>query len=225
MLVKVCGVCRPLDAEAVADAGADCIGVILSPGFSRSRDAAAALAIFSAAGPVRRVGVFVDAGTSEIRAAADRLSLATAQLHGGESPEFARDLREGGLAVWKAIRPRSADDLLLQAARFESAVDALLLDGAAPGVAGGTGARFDWPALAGVRERLQGVTLLVAGGLTPENVGEAIRVLRPDGVDVSSGVETAPGEKSPQAIRAFVAAARAAADRNTARERNDHRDG
>ncbi len=209
MRVKLCGICRPADAALAAAAGADYLGVILSPGFRRSQAAEAAASIYAAAGTLRRAGVFVDAAQGTIEEAVAGYQLRVIQLHGAEPPALARALRRPGLEVWKALRPRSPEELLAAAQAYADAADALLLDGAG---AGGTGTRFDWEAVARVRERLPaGLRLVVAGGLTAANVAEAVARLRPDVVDVSSGVESAPGEKSPEAVRAFLAAARAAA--------------
>ncbi len=209
MRVKLCGICRPADAELAAAVGADYRGVILSPNFRRSQEPAAAAGIYAAAGTLARAGVFVDAAHATIEDAVAGFGLRVVQLHGEEPPALARALRRPGLEVWKALRPRDGEGLLAAAEAYADAADALLLDGAG---AGGTGARFDWEAIARVRERLPaGVRLVVAGGLTPANVAEAVTRLRPDVVDVSSGVESAPGRKSPAAVRAFLAAARAAA--------------
>ena len=209
MRVKLCGICRPADAALAAAVGADYLGVILSRGFARSREPLEAATIYAAAGTLRRAGVFVDEARATVEAAVARFGLHVIQLHGAEPPALARALRRPDVEVWKALRPRAAEELLAAALSYVGAADALLLDGAG---AGGTGARFDWEAVAEVRARLPAeLRLVVAGGLTPVNVAEAVRRLRPDVVDVSSGVEAAPGEKSPQAVRAFVAAARAAA--------------
>lgn len=210
MRVKVCGVCRPADAALALAAGADYVGVILSRGFRRSQEEAAAAAIYAAAGTARRAGVFVDEAGPIVQAAASRLGLQVIQLHGAEPPSLAQVLRRADVEVWKALRPRDAEELLAAAQAYVGAADALLLDGAG---FGGSGARFDWEMVERVRERLPAsLGLVVAGGLTPANVAEVVRRLRPDVVDVSSGVEAAPGEKSPQAVRAFVAAARGPAD-------------
>lgn len=207
--VKVCGLCRPEDAALAAQIGADYAGVILSPGFRRSRSLAEAKRICAAAGALSRVGVFVDAAPAEVEAAIAFLGLDVVQLHGMEPPALARGLRRAGVAVWKALRPGDAAELLTAAESYVGCADALLLDGAGTG---GTGTRFDWQAMARVRDRLPAaLRLVVAGGLTPENVAAAVALLAPDVVDVSSGVEAAPGEKSPRAVREFVVAARTAA--------------
>ncbi|HET9982224.1 MAG TPA: phosphoribosylanthranilate isomerase [Longimicrobiales bacterium] len=211
MEVKICGVCRAEDARAAAAAGADYLGVILSPGFSRSQDAGHAAAIFAAAGNLRRVGVFVDAAPAHVAALVRALTLHAVQLHGAEPADQVEALRrETGVAVWKAVRPRTAAELAALAAGY-AAADALLLDGWRAGAVGGTGARAPWDALAEARRAIDARTRIVlAGGLDPANVARAAAALRPDVVDVSSGVESAPGRKSPVAIAAFVAAAHAA---------------
>lgn len=210
MEVKICGVCRPEDARAAAAAGADYVGVILSPGFSRSQDVDQAARIFAAAGNLRRVGVFVDAAPADVAALARTLALDTVQLHGAERAEDVDALRRAtGIAVWKAIRPRSADELAALAATYATA-DALLLEGWRPGVVGGAGVRAPWEALSAARRALGARRLVLAGGLDPGNVARAVATLRPHVVDVSSGVEDGPGRKSAEAIAAFVAAARAA---------------
>lgn len=211
MEVKICGVCRPEDARAAAAAGADYLGVILSPGFSRSQDAGHAADIFAAAGNLRRVGVFVDAAPAHVVALVRALTLHAVQLHGAEPADQVEALRrETRVAVWKAVRPRTAAELAALAATY-AAADALLLDGWRAGAVGGTGARAPWDALAEARGAIAARTRIVlAGGLDPANVARAAAALRPDVVDVSSGVESAPGRKSPEAIAAFVEAAHAA---------------
>lgn len=213
MRVKICGVCRPQDAALACAAGADYVGVVVSPGFSRSRTTAEAAAIFAAAGSAGRAGVFVDPTLEQVRATAASLALDVVQLSGHEVPELGRALRadrpaHGRPQVWKVLRPTTAQALVQSAALWVDAADALLLDGHK----GGSGVPFDWDAIAAARWQLPpGLTLVVAGGLTPANVSGAVAKLAPQVVDVSSGVEAALGEKSPEAVRAFIAAAHAAA--------------
>ncbi|HYR07025.1 MAG TPA: phosphoribosylanthranilate isomerase [Longimicrobium sp.] len=204
--VKVCGLMRHEDAAVAAEAGARWLGVILAPGYRRSvtaDDARIILRSFQA----RRVGVFVDEDELILRSVAEKAGVDVLQLHGDESPDFAARMRAAGWEVWKAVRARSADDFSAAAARYAGAVDALLVDGYSPGTHGGAGVRFPWEAVA---ERLgelsAGTRLIAAGGLRPDNVAEAVRILRPHAVDVSSGVEAAPGRKDPQAVRDFVRA-------------------
>ncbi len=208
--VKICGVCRVEDAAFAAACGADYIGVILAPGRERTRTLERAAEIFEAAAGVRRVGVFVDAAPEAVLAAADRLALDVVQLHGGEPPDVLRTLRSSGRSrVWKAIRPRDGREFVAGVEAYGAVVDALLLDGWSWRGVGGTGTRFPWREIAGVRDRVpSGVVLVVAGGLEAGNVAEAVARLSPHVVDVSSGVERRVGEKDPDRVRAFIAAAR-----------------
>lgn len=210
--VKICGLMRRSDAEAAAAAGARYGGVILASGGKRSVAVAAAGALFSGL-PLAPVGVFVDASADAVAEAAGVAGLRVVQLHGSEPVATARALRaDGRWAVWKAVRVRDADSLARAAEEYADEVDALLLDGWSPNAPGGTGTRFDWDALAARRAELPDtLAVVVAGGLDPENVARAIEALRPRVVDVSSGVESAPGVKDPAAISAFIAAARGAA--------------
>jgi phosphoribosylanthranilate isomerase len=204
VLVKICGLTCRGDAWTAARAGATFGGVILAPGRRRTVSADEAAAIFDGV-PLRRVGVFVDPLVDEVLRVAAQLRLDVVQLHGKETPEAAADMRGAGHAVWKAVRTGTAADLVAAADRYGGQVDGLLLDG---GV-GGTGERFDWAEVAPGRGAIpHGLRLVVAGGLSPRNVREAIRYLRPEVVDVSSGVESASGTKDPDAVHAFVAAAR-----------------
>lgn len=211
--IKICGLCRPEDAALAAEAGADYLGVVLAPGGRRSRSMEEAAAIFGAAPDVRRVGVFVDAVVDEVVAAARRLGLSVVQLHGGEAPQVAAELRAAGeWQVWKAIRPRDRSEFLAGVEAYGAVVDAVLVDGWSAAAPGGTGARFPWDEVAAVRSSVPaGLRFFVAGGLEPGNVAEVVARLAPDGVDVSSGVEAVVGEKAPEKVRAFVAAAREAA--------------
>jgi phosphoribosylanthranilate isomerase len=135
------------------------------------------------------------------------------QLHGAETPEEAAELRAAGpWRVWKAVRVRDEEDLLDAVDLYAEVVDGLLLDGWSAHAEGGTGTRFDWDDVAPHRVLLpETCELIVAGGLTSESVAHMVDVLRPDVVDVSSGVESAPGRKSASKMAAFVASARAAA--------------
>lgn len=210
--VKICGICRPEDAGLAAVAGADYIGVILAPGYARTRSTTEAAAIFRAAPGVARVGVFVDAELGQMIEAASRLELDVLQLHGDEAPELAAVVRgAGGWEVWKAVRPRDGEEFIDGVAAYAGVVDAILLDGWSGAGAGGTGTRFPWDAVAAERDRLPaGARLVVAGGLDPDNVGTAVARLRPDIVDVSSSVEESIGVKASDRVRRFIAMARGA---------------
>lgn len=205
--VKVCGVCSAADARLAAGAGAAWVGVILAPGSRRTRTLEEALRIFEAV-PVRRAAVFVDAEPRAVASAALSLSLDAVQLHGDETRDYVRELRRTTDAeIWKAIRVRSPEDVSAAADRLADQVDALLLDGWSAQAHGGVGAGFDWEAVAREPVIGSGVRLIIAGGLNPGNVARAVSLLRPDIVDVSSGVEEEPGRKSAALIEAFVAAA------------------
>jgi len=206
--VKICGLCRPEDAAVAGEAGADWIGVILSPGYARSQTLSEAAAIFAAAGGVRRVGVLVDAEPDLIARAIDTLRLDAVQLHGAESPELVATQGAAG-TVWKALRV-SGGEVLPDLIRRYHAAHGLLLEPLVAGAAGGTGARLDWTELAPMRPLLRAQTFVLAGGLSPDNVAGAIAALDPDIVDVSSGVEAEVGRKSWRRVQEFVQAARSA---------------
>lgn len=206
---KICGLTRREDAEVAAAAGARYGGVILAPGGKRTISAEAAASIFDGL-PLRRVGVFVDASAGEMARDAEAAGLDVLQLHGTEPADLVRALRaEGRWEIWKAVRPRDAAEFREAVSVFGAAADGLLLDGWSPDAPGGTGASFPWEEIAALRSLLPpGVRLIVAGGLNPANVGRAVALLDPDVVDVSSGVELAPGIKDPAAVPEFVDAAR-----------------
>jgi phosphoribosylanthranilate isomerase len=207
--IKFCGLTRRADAELACAAGAAYLGVILAPGGRRTLSAPVAAEVVRDL-PAAAVGVFVDQSTDEVCESAESIGLGVLQLHGAERPGMIEQLRaRGPWRIWKAVRPRTAEEFLAALEEYAGVVDALLLDGWSAAAPGGTGARFPWEVMAPLRERVPaGVALVAAGGMRPENVAEAIRLLSPDVVDVSSGVETAPGEKSAALIREFAAAVR-----------------
>jgi phosphoribosylanthranilate isomerase len=213
MRVKICGLCRPEDARLAAESGADYGGVILSPGSPRSQTLASAEPILAAAGVLARVGVFIDSSFDDVVTAGRALDLSILQLHGSEAPSQVEALRDAGAwRVWKGLRPRTGDEFAREVARYVAAADGILVDGWSAAVAGGGGVAFDWAAVTRCRDRVPpDVEWVVAGGLTPENVAEAITMLDPDTVDVSSGVEASAGVKSAAKVRAFIAGAREAA--------------
>lgn len=202
--IKICGLTRPEDALVAVEAGADAIGVVLAPSKRRLSldDAARVFAVVPP--PVARVGVFVDATCEEIAEAVSRLGLSAVQLHGGES---ASDCLEAAAPAIKAFRVRPGDDLGRFAALYRDRAAALLFDTYDERAMGGTGATFDWSLATALPT---GTRWFLAGGLTPDNVAAAVRVARPFAVDVSSGVEDAPGIKNAEKIRAFVSAVRRA---------------
>ena len=208
--VKICGLMRPEDAEHAAGAGADYLGAILSEGFGRSVPAALAREFAQPGGPPL-VAVFVDEPTGAVVAKARQVRASVLQLHGEESPAVVDELRrEGSWALWKAVRPRSAEELLRAADGYVEHADALLVDGWHRDLSGGGGVRFPWDVIEEIRSQLpSGLALVAAGGLTPDTVAAAVARLTPDVVDVSSGVESAPRQKDAAKVEAFIRAARA----------------
>jgi phosphoribosylanthranilate isomerase len=205
LFVKVCGITRPEDARLAADAGADAVGFVFWPQSPRCVDALRARDIGDALpAEVVRVGVFVDAAPEEMARIAEEARLDVLQLHGDEPPEALPGLPR---RAWKAVRV-GPGFVPADALRYEGRAAGLLLDTRSAEAPGGTGRSFDWALAAGVR--LRASFLILAGGLDPFNVGAAIRAVRPDGVDVSSGVELEPGCKDPEKVRAFLRAAREA---------------
>lgn len=208
MRIKICGLTRLADALAAVDAGADALGFVFVPGTPRAVTLTQAAALVRALPPlVTKVGLFVDADASLVRDTVAAVGLDTVQLHGAESPEFAAELR-GRNKVIKAFRVRDAASLAALPAYRES-VDAFLLDAFVAGAHGGTGAKFDWSLALPAKEF--GLPVILAGGLTPENAAAAVRQVRPFALDVSSGVEAAPGQKDPDKIHRLIREARAAA--------------
>ena len=208
--VKICGLMRPEDAEHAAGAGADYLGAILSEGFGRSVPVALAREFAQPGGPPL-VAVFVDEPTGGVVAKARQVRASVLQLHGDESPAVLDELRrEGSWALWKAVRPRSAAELLRAADGYAEHADALLVDGWHRDLPGGGGVHFPWDVIEEIRGQLpSGLALVAAGGLTPDTVAAAVARLTPDVVDVSSGVESAPRQKDATKVEAFIRAARA----------------
>lgn len=203
LFVKICGITRIEDAELCIDAGASAIGLNFVPTSKRrlGEDVARAL-VEQVRGRILTVGVVADLPPRELERIASATGVDRLQLHGHEAPD---EVRAAGPRAFKAVRIGDAADAAL-AATFPG--DWLLLDAQAKdGELGGTGVRFDWElARSLVRER----RVILAGGLDPQNVAEAVATLRPFGVDVASGVEASPGVKDAARVRAFVAAARGA---------------
>jgi phosphoribosylanthranilate isomerase len=200
--VKVCGITGIEDARQAAELGAWAIGLIFWEGSPRRCELDAGEEI---AAELRRhaqpVGVFVNATLDEIAYTADRCSLAIIQLHGDEGPAFCREAaRRTGCKVMKAARVKDAGSIRALAT-FET--DYHLLDAYKPGHVGGTGETFQWDL---VRSHGRHVPIVLSGGLTPENVAEAIAATRPFAVDTASGTEASPGHKDPAKVKAFFRA-------------------
>jgi phosphoribosylanthranilate isomerase len=201
--VKICGITGEDDARAAIDAGADALGFIFypaSPRFVSVRRAAQAARVVPPF--VARVGVFVNPNNEQVVEAMTECGLDVLQFHGEESPAFCTAF---GRKAVKAFRVRD-ESSLKELPAFP--VDAWLLDSHVPDKPGGSGERFNWNLA--VAAKRYGRPIILAGGLTPENVAEAVRLVQPFAVDVSSGVEAAPGKKDVEKMRAFVRTAKGA---------------
>lgn len=204
--IKICGITRPEDGVVAAQAGADAIGLVFWAKSPRAVTIEQAAKICAALPPfVTTVGLFVDAEPAWVEQVLSEVSLSLLQFHGDESPADCERFRTPYL---KAVRMRDGVDAVALRDQYAS-TRALLLDTYRPGTPGGTGAVFDWervpPALAS--------QIVLAGGLTADNVGAAVEQVRPWAVDTSGGVESAPGIKDPARIAAFISAVRAADSR------------
>ncbi len=201
MRVKICGITSIDDAQAAIEAGADALGFMFyepSPRYLTPKEAGAIIRELPA--HVARVGVFVDADEETIRNTATSAGLDTLQFHGNEPPDFCAQFE---LRTIKAFRVKDGESLG-QLAGYGT--DAWLLDSYVQGVPGGTGERFNWD-LAMEAKQL-GCPILLAGGLTPDNAGEAVDQVAPFGLDVSSGVEAAPGRKDAAKMATLIASAK-----------------
>jgi phosphoribosylanthranilate isomerase len=224
--IKICGITNTRDAIAAVDAGADAIGLNFYEKSSRYVTEQQVGQIGEGMGRERAlavvpVGVFVNHSISALwrhwTRGGDRFVV---QLHGDESPEFVASVKTALAATYatddcQLIWAQRLGKLGLEELRGKlaecvdrgAAPDALLIDSAAPGSYGGTGTVLAWERLVGYESQLGGIPVILAGGLTPDNVAEAIRIVRPAAVDVASGVESSPGKKDPVKVRDFVAAA------------------
>ncbi|MBN1942740.1 MAG: phosphoribosylanthranilate isomerase [Phycisphaerae bacterium] len=213
--VKICGLTDPTQARAVADMGADAVGMVFAPSKRRITPEQGAAIVQAVGETARTVGLFVDASAEEINAVIEQTSVSRVQLHGDESPDI---IAEIAVPCWKVFHVGDEnfaveihDWLVCLPDGVE--VEAILLDTYSPRAAGGTGESFNWNLVAHLRdEGLLGdlPPIVLAGGLTPGNVAEAIRVVQPSMVDVSSGVESSPGVKDLLKVREFLRAAKIA---------------
>lgn len=209
--IKFCGLMRATDASFAASLGASYVGAIFAGGPRRIAPEKAAELFAAALNGAQHVGVFGVEDPAEVARVARVATLDVVQLHGDPTPDYVARVRgECDLPVWAVVRVTSSA-VHERIAELDEVADAILLDAFAPGRLGGTGTTFDWRGAAGWA-RPGKARLVVAGGLTPENVDEAIRCLAPDVVDVSSGVESAPGIKDHRRMRAFVQAVRQGSD-------------
>lgn len=202
--VKICGLTRPQDAERAAGAGAAYLGVVFAGGPRRVSLARASDVVAASLG-VPVLGVFGDQSVDEILSLARSLGLSGAQLHGSYSRDQAARLRSAGLIVWRVVRIAAPVDL---DRLTEASLDAetVLVEPSVPHAGGGSGVPLDLAIAVEARGRLAGVRMALAGGLTPETVGAAVALVRPDIVDVSSGVESLPGVKDHEKIARFLEA-------------------
>ncbi|MDT8282454.1 MAG: phosphoribosylanthranilate isomerase [Gammaproteobacteria bacterium] len=198
--VKICGITRCEDARVAIDAGVDAIGLVFyekSPRFVENRLAAEISRSIPAF--VSRVGLFKDATKQVVESVLKSVEIDLIQFHGSESVAFCESF---ALPYIKALGMKGTEhdaSFLINGEKIYGSAKALLLDGHAPGEAGGTGESFDWASVASVEK-----PIILAGGLKPENVAQAIAIVRPYAVDVSSGVERSPGIKDKEKITAFM---------------------
>jgi phosphoribosylanthranilate isomerase len=220
--IKICATTNLADAEAAVAAGADALGFIFAQSTRRIETEMAAQIISALPERVAKVGVFVNESPSSVAEVAHSVGLTGVQLHGDEPSaqlaEFRRAL--GSRMVIKTLQARellAAANLLDGYLRCADSVDAVLIDSGIPSQRGGTGIPFDWSASLPLVSRIKDVVpVIIAGGLTSENVAEAVRTFEPWGVDVVSGVEREIGQKDESKLRAFVEAARGAASSDPA---------
>jgi phosphoribosylanthranilate isomerase len=204
--VKICGITNSGDALLAAELGAHALGFIFykkSPRYvtpDKVRHIIGQLPPF-----VATVGVFVDEDAAAVREIASLAGLDWVQLHGRESPDYCRSL---GRRVIKGFRVKG-EEIYAQLTEYQGAAQAFLLDAYKPGTPGGTGETFNWEI---ARQVNKCGPIILAGGLTPDNVAEAIRIARPAAVDTASGVEAAPGKKDPEKLKAFFEAIKSIAD-------------
>ena len=210
--IKICGNTSLADAQLAVNAGADAVGFVFAPSPRRvTRDQIAAITPQLPAS-VGKIGVFVDTDFPEISAAVVQCGLTGVQIHSGSHADLPARLRHHfgpGLRILQVLHFGEDTAVQLQKASSDPSIDAALIDSRTATAVGGTGIAFDWQAArATLFSGESKLNLIVAGGLTPANVAEAIATLNPWGVDVVSGVESSPGKKDPVKIRAFVANAR-----------------
>lgn len=212
--IKICGNTSLEDARLAGEAGADAVGFVFAPGPRRVHVEQVAAIVPHLSAEIEKIGVFVDASLDEIAAMVEAAGLTGVQLHFDAPPALSAQLRERlgpKLRILRVVHFDPAAGERMAAITRDANTDALLVDSRTAAAVGGTGQTYDWDA---ARRSIFGaagqVKFVAAGGLTPENVAEAIAKLRPWGVDVVSGVESAPGRKDPAKVRAFIANAKAA---------------
>ena len=212
--IKICANTSLGDAQLAAEAGADAAGFVFAPSPRRVTAEQAAQIVRQLPAAIEKIGVFVDASLDEIAETVEAAGLTGVQLHFEAPAELAKQLRGrfgAKLRILGVVHFDARAGKRVAAIARDAYIDAMLVDSRTAAAVGGTGVAFDWDAARGLIFDADGpMKFIAAGGLTPENVAEAIATLRPWGVDVVSGVEAAPGRKDPAKVRAFVANARAA---------------
>ena len=213
--IKICGNTSLADTQMAVDAGADAIGFVFAPSPRRVTSEQVAAIVPSLPASIEKIGVFVDAGFASIAAAVEQCGLTGVQLHSESPDERPAQLRErfgSGLRILRVIHFGDDAARQLQAVSVDVNLDGVLVDSRTATAVGGTGVTFDWEAARAAIFTGQGqLKLIAAGGLSPDNVAQAIDTLSPWGVDIVTGVESSPGRKDQAKVRAFVANARAAA--------------
>ena len=212
--IKICATTNLDDARAALDAGANALGFVFAPSSRRVTPETAAAIIKELPPSAEKIGVVVNESPESLQRLAEATGLTGLQLHGDEPPEQLAEYRRA-LGLRKIIKTLQAYEVLADPARLDAYLeqgdyfDAILLDSGSPGARGGTGLTFNWSAVLPFVEHIkERKSLIIAGGLNPRNVVDAIRLFDPCGVDVVSGVELSTGKKDPAKIRAFIAAAR-----------------
>lgn len=213
--VKVCGNTSLEDALLAAEAGADAVGFVFAPSSRQVTREQVEGIVSGLPGALEKVGVFVDAPAEEIEVTVRGCGLTGVQLHFNAGLDAPRKLRERlgpKLRILRVLHYGEGFAEQVAGIAADIHIDAVLVDSRTAMAVGGTGVAFDWDGAAAMLSKIsgQGCRIVVAGGLSPGNVAEAIRILKPWGVDVVSGVEAAPGRKDPDRVRAFVAKARGA---------------
>lgn len=212
--VKICGITRPEDAQAVVTAGADALGLVFYAPSPRAVTAVQAAKIAACVPAfVTLTGLFVNAGREEVEQVLKQVPLDLLQFHGDESPEFCASFNRPYI---KALRMQPGVDIA-DLARSHDKARGILLDAWVPGVPGGTGQRFDWAKIPDNLDK----PLILAGGLKADNVQQAIEQVRPWAVDTSGGVESAPGIKCGEQVRAFMRAVQSAGEQGKEFSRNN----
>jgi phosphoribosylanthranilate isomerase len=211
--IKICGTTNLEDALTAVDAGADALGFVFYEKSPRKIDLESARKIVEKLPlNIEKVGVFVDEPVAKILRTVARAGLTAAQLHGVESrkPEFIRALKTGrDLKLFLVLPATEINSGLNWPKDAETGISAVFFDSGTPQLPGGTGRTFDWKAAAsGIQSIGEKLKVVVAGGLNSANVADAIRILKPWGADVASGVEASPGKKDPEKVRAFIDAVR-----------------